>query len=205
MARIDKVISLTANKDIYYCDVTFFGSTVNWDDCADQMFHRGEVLISYTVLSELQTVGSKIDFVMGVLPNPKFDEKQEAYYSIPNLGNGSLLGVPVTTPDKEFAGYALEVLSEKSVDTTYTAFIETTSKLQKVQDADAAKCLGLIYDGIAYDIGFVSNLAGLGKMVWTSLAPASGNIYNRVYGRIVDSANIAIDKVRTDYQALENA
>ena len=203
MARLDKVFSLVTDSNIYFCDQRLFG-TVDWDDCADQMFQRGNVLINPTVLSELQTIGEKINFIMGVLPNPKFDERQESYHSIPNLGNGSLLGVPVTIPDREFAGYALEVISEQSVDTTYTAFIETTCKLQKVQDDDAARCLELIYDGIAYDIGFVSNIAGLGGMVWTTLASASVNNYSRVYGRIVDSANITIDRIREAYKALEN-
>jgi hypothetical protein len=203
VARLDKVFALVTDNAAYYCDERVGGS-VDWADCADQMFHRGDVLICYTVLSELQTVGEKINFEMGVLPNPKFDERQEAYYSIPNLGNGSLLGVPVTVPDREFAGYALEAISELSVDTTYVAFIETTCKLQKVQDDDAARCLSLIYDGIAYDIGFVSNIGGLGKMLWTSIASANSNLYNRVYSRIEAAANIAIDKVREDYKAIAN-
>jgi hypothetical protein len=203
VARLDKVFNLVTDTTAYYCDERMLGS-VDWADCADQMFHRGDVLICYTVLSELQTVGEKINFEMGVLPNPKFDERQEAYYSIPNLGNGSLLGVPVTVPDREFAGYALEAISELSVDTTYVAVIETTCKLQKVQDDDAARCLSLIYDGIAYDIGFVSNIGGLGKMLWTSIASANSNLYNRVYSRIEAAANIAIDKVREDYKAIAN-
>jgi hypothetical protein len=202
MARLDKVFALTANSDIYYCD-TDYNTTVDWGDCADQMFHRGEVLVSLTVLSELQTVGSKIEFEMGVLPNPKFDEKQEAYYSIPNLGNGSLLGVPVTVPDSEFAGYALEVISEQSVDTTYTAFIETTCKLQKVQDDDAARCLELIYDGIAYDVAFVSNIGGLGSMIW-NLGALKSNSYTRLYDRASGNAILTIDRIKADYQKLDN-
>ena len=202
VARLDKVFALTANSDIYYCD-TDYNTTVDWGDCADQMFHRGEVLISLTVLSELQTVGSKIEFEMGVLPNPKFDEKQEAYYSIPNLGNGSLLGVPVTVPDSEFAGYALEVISEQSVDSTYTAFIETTCKLQKVQDDDAARCLELIYDGIAYDVAFVSNIGGLGSMIW-NLGSLKSNSYTRLYDRASGNAILTIDRIKADYQKLDN-
>ena len=200
MKRLDKVYSLTANRDVYYCDQNF--GTVDWTDCADQMFHRGKILTIAVVMSELQTVGGKIDFEMGVLPNPKYDTNQEEYYSIPNLGNGSLLGVPATVVDTAFAGYALEAISEESADTTYTAFIETNCMLQKAYDEDAAKCLDIIYNGIAYDIAFVSDIGALGTMMWKTLAGSTSNLYARLFTRYQTVAEKQISDIRETYAGL---
>ena len=201
MARLDKVFALVTNPDAYWCDQRH--GTIDWKDCADQMFHRGNILVEPVVLSELQTVGSKISFEFGVLPNPKYDEKQEKYHTIPNLGNGSLLGVPITVYDDMFAGYALELITEKSVDSTYRAYIEVTCKLQKVQDDDAAKCLEIIYDGVVYDLAFVSNLGGIGKIFWNQVVGASTNNWKRMFDRNEGVVEAAIEAIREAYRNLD--
>jgi hypothetical protein len=203
MARLDKVYALVTDPAAFWCDQRVYNGKVDWNDCADQMFQKGNILIAPTVLSELQTIGSKITFEFGVLPNPKADENQTKYHTIPNLGNGSLLGVPVTVADDKFAGYALELITEKSADTTYKAFIEVTCKLQKVQDEDAAKCLEIIHDGVVYDLAFVSNLGGIGKIFWNQVVGSTTNNWKRMFDRNQGVVEAAIEAVREAYRKLD--
>jgi len=202
MSILDKVYSLVTNKEVYWCD-GHYGS-VDYDNCADHMFYRGDVMIFGGGLCMVDYITEVAEFEFGVLPNPKYNEKQEYYHCTPNLGNGSLMGIPVTVADSDFAGYALELISEKSVNTTYKAFVETKCKLQDVPDADAAKCLDIIFNGIVYDIGFINDLGGLGTLLRSSLATADGNNYVRFFSRVEKSANIQIEKIREAYAKIDH-
>ena len=201
--RLDKVFELTEDPNAFYCDQDY-GAT-DWKDCVIQQFYKGKILLEPIVLSDLQTLSANVTFKYGVLPNPKYDESQELYYTIPNLGNGSLLGVPVTVVDVPFAGYALELITEKSATTTYTAFIEETCKLQKIQDEDTAKCLDLIYEGVVFDVVFVSNIGGLATVLINNVTQADTNTWSRQFGMKETAVQTAIDDIKTKYEALNQA
>lgn len=201
--RLDKVFELTEDPNAFYCDQDY-GAT-DWKDCVIQQFFKGKVLLEPIVLSDLQTLGANVNFSYGVLPNPKYTADQEQYHTIPNLGNGSLLGVPVTVVDVPFAGYALELITEKSATTTYTAFIEETCKLQKIQDEDTAKCLELIYDGVVFDMVFISNLGGLYTVLINNVTMVKTNQWARLFDRNKTNAQTAIDEIKAAYEALDQA
>ena len=133
-----------------------------------------------------------------------FDEDQKDYYSIPNLGNGSLFGVPATVMDPSFAGFALEAISEKSVNTTYDAYIDKKCKLQDAPDADAAKCLDIIFEGIVYDLGFINDLGGLGNLLKSSMATATSNNYVRLLQRVQFAAETQINKIKEKYPSIDH-
>jgi hypothetical protein len=126
MQILDKVYSLTGNSEVYYCDQMETGKC-DYDDSIETAYYDGRVLVCCIPLSVLEKVPEKVDFAFGVLPNPKFDEEQEDYYALPNLGNGSLFSIPATIVDTAFTGFALQALTEASVDTSYKAYIETKS------------------------------------------------------------------------------
>jgi hypothetical protein len=139
--------------------------------------------------------------VYGVLPNPKFDENQEQYYSLPNRGmHGSLFSVPATVVDTSFTGFALQALTEESVDTSYEAYIVTKSQLQDAYDEDCAKCLEIIFNGVVYDIAFLCNVGGLCELVSNTLGSLRTNSYTRLYSKLEKMANKSIEKVKVDYE-----
>ena len=200
MRRLDKVYELTTNKEVYYCDQSY--GSVNYSDCAYHMFYAKKVLMHPSVVSHMDTLGVYCNFVYAPLPNPKFEEKQEMYYSLPNLGNGSLLGVPSTVFDQDFAGYALEVISERSVNTTYNTYIEDKCLLQQVVDQDAANCLRLVFEGITYDIAFISDIGGYGIMMRNSLGSYSNNTFQRQFNSKLPAAQGVLDEIKEAYAAL---
>jgi hypothetical protein len=147
-------------------------------------------------VSQLSRMAAQCDFVYAPLPNPKNDEKQDKYYSSPNLNNGSLLGIPSTVVDSEFAGYALELISEKSIDTSYEAFIEIRSLLQSVPDDDSSMCLRIVFESPAYDAGFICNLG-----LKYSTGDTKHN-YARLFDRASASAQNNINKMKKAYEEL---
>ena len=204
MKRLDKAYALTGNSEVYFCDQMVYGGKVDYSDCAYHIFYGGRALIHPGVLSQLDTMPSQCSFEYAPLPNPKYDEKQDMYYSIPNLTNGSLLGVPSTVIDPEFAGYALEVISEQSVYTTYDAFIEDKCLLQNVIDQDAANCLRLVFDGVTYDIAFITNIGGFGLLMRNDLGKYTTNSFERLHNRFIGAAEIQLEQVKAAYAELEN-
>ncbi len=198
---LDEVFSLTADRAVYYCDMDY--GPVNYEDCADQEFMRGNVLILTQSTSDYDFHKANSDFVVGILPNPKYDENQTEYYTIPNRGNGSLFCVPATVVEPDFAGFCLQAITEESVGTSYEAYIETKCKLQDAHDEDAAKCLDLIFNGVVYDIGFVMNIGQLQSTLENKVAKSQTNIYARLYKSLAKIAQKELDDIKEAYAELD--
>ncbi len=167
------------------------------------IFTDGRAVVMGHCISKIDELTEKTTFEFGLLPNPKYDEDQEDYYSLYNFGNGSLLSVPASVVDVDFAGFALEAISEASVDTTYEAYIETKCKLQDAYDEDAAKCMDLIFDGVVYDIAFVSDIGGLGQMVYKTMVQQKTNTYGRQYKALSKIVSKEFNNIREAYAGLE--
>ena len=104
--------------------------------------------------------------------------------------------------DPSFAGYALEVISETSVKTTYNKYIEDKCLLQNVVDQDAANCLRLVFEGITYDIAFISDIGGYGIMMRNELGSYSSNTFKRLFSSKLDAAKGVLEDIKTAYAAL---
>ncbi len=181
---------------------------VTTDDGHEEvMFKRGQVVL-------LQAFTSFIDFFLmddtgiayGALPNPKFDSDQENYYVFPNVDFGSFLAVPYTVGDEEFAGYALEAITEESTDTSYTAYIDTKCKYQDAYDEDCARMLDLCFSSCTYDIGSFCNFGGLyaslhtgGNTQYGLAGLGSANFYKRYFDTYKKAAQSDIDELIESY------
>ena len=198
VSYIDKVIELTSNTDS--CFINGIRPTTEDSQASGAtIFTEGRAVIMGHAISFIDNL-YRLDFEYGALPNPKYNVEQESYYSVPNLSNGSLMAVPATVYDLDKAGFGLQAISEESVNTSYYAYIETRCKLQDAYDEDMAKCLGIIFDGVVYDIAFVNDIGGLGEVVRTSLVQAGGmNIYASQYKRKEKMANNELSKVKEKY------
>ena len=104
--------------------------------------------------------------------------------------------------DTFWAGFGLQALTEESLTTSYEAYIETKCKLQDVYDEDAAKCLDIIFNGVVYDIVFICDIGGLGKLMWSSMAGLRTNTYSRTFKSAEKIASKQIAEIRKTYEEL---
>ena len=162
------------------------------------IFFEGHTVVLVDVISTFDDM-SRGGFEFGTLPNPKYNEQQENYYSFPNTANGSLFAVPSTVYDIKKAGFGLEAISEESVKTSYEAYIETKCKLQEVYDQDGAKCLDIIFEGVVYDIAHICDIGGLGTVIEDDLLLQGSNIYARLYSKYERKANNELKSIREAY------
>ena len=145
------------------------------------------------------SLGSSIDFEYGILPYPKYDKEQPAYYTQFNYENGSCVGIPYTVSDVPFAGYALEAVTEASTKTSLEAFIETKCKLHHSYDQKCADMLDILYDNVVYDVGAMLNVGGAYSVIADVITYYPGNPLSRLYEKKVDAANTAIEEVNNNW------
>ena len=194
-AILDKIFELSANRNISFFSEYRPTADENGMDYGEGIFRDGRAVLMGEAVSYLEQV-SKLDFAYGVLPNPKFNSNQKDYISMPNKMNGHLFAVPVTVGDIEKAGFGLQAISEESVATSYNAYIEERCKKQDAQDLDMAKCLGIIFDNVAWDVALIDNIGGLGEVMRKELLVSGSNTYSRLYKSKERKANTQIKNNR---------
>jgi hypothetical protein len=200
MSVIDNVFKLT-NSDGVWCQIDDNGNDTDSAGHAENMFINGQVVLLQAFTSFIDYFLSKdAGFSYGALPNPKLDSKQENYGVWPNITNSSMLAIPYTVSDKEFAGYALEALTEESTDTSYTAYIDIKCKYQDAYDEDCARMFDLCFRSAVYDLGAFCDFGKLFSNVST-IGSLGHNFYQRYFDSSKAAAQTAIDELVVEYQS----
>ena len=122
----------------------------------------GKVLFYDLPVCELsQYRETKVEY--GILPYPKYDEKQEKYLS--NDWSG-LMCVPVTVGNPELVGKVVELLAYYSGETARPAYFNLLLGEKLARDEDSKEMLDLVFKNIVFDpgmnyFGFQSNMMNL--------------------------------------------
>ena len=139
------VVMLQHLNDLFYA--------VGAHDFADvqvntEAFMSGKALFGgYQRVSSLETFRD-MTYEIGVLPYPKFDEKQENY--ITSSHDTANVGViPMTCTKFDTMSAVLEVLSRETNKSVMPTYYETALKIKYSRDDDSAQMLDIIRDGIS--------------------------------------------------------
>ncbi len=125
---IDNVVSLFLSDGVLY-EMYEKGNVM-------KMFVESRLLFADIFLEAVPQYRSSIDFSFGFLPNPKLDGNQKEYISrTPNVS--CMTYIPKNTPDLNFTGAVLEVLSSTSYHTTIPAYFDVVLSVRSLNDNDA--------------------------------------------------------------------
>ena len=118
-------------------------------------FGNGTYLF-YVVDSLLAEQYRSIDFEYGILPMPKYDEKQEDYYA---LNWSGLMLIPRTVKDTDYIGTVVEWLSYYGHTMVQPELFKTLMDEKIARDDKSAEMLKLIFNSLVYDpgINFISS------------------------------------------------
>lgn len=132
---------------------------------ADANFTDGNVLFS---LSRMETLISLRDMEddFGILPLPKYDETQNAYYS--RDLDCMFTMAPLTCEDTEMTGAVLEAMASEGYRTIIPAYYETCLKTKYTRDGESSRTIDILFEGRAYDIGDVILTATLGDEIFAN-------------------------------------
>ena len=113
---------------------------------------------------EMKSAGVLRDFnaTFGVVPNPKYEESQEGYYSLTNQLSPVLV-VPKTTKNPETAGVILDTLAYMSSRDVLPIYYDVTMAQKGLRNEDSIEMMDIIRRSLFFDAsmayGWTTNLA----------------------------------------------
>jgi len=129
------------NKSVFY-DIATKGDSRN-------MFSEGRVLFfSGKMEDALKLRAMDADF--GIIPYPKYDEKQESYHTFNAIGNATNYIIPVTA-DASMVGTVLEALAYFGWRDVMPEYYEVALKTKSARDNESAEMLDIIFSSVTYD------------------------------------------------------
>ena len=206
----DKVASLVEKLYKFYYETT--GSLiirgndpvtgVSQGEWQTQLFADGHGLVGfsqiYAAANELRD--SNVEY--GIIPFPKWDEKQESYRV---FCGGGLLGVPVTVRNLDNTGLILEALAAETYKTVVPAYFGTALKEKFTYDSESGKCLDIINDNLAISFAYAyDNWQGFGHMLGAILASDKPSAdYASFYAGRIKSAEARLKLINDFFEANE--
>jgi len=135
-------------KDIFTSKDTFF------DDVASvPVFRESRALLSTGNLNYALTSLRNMEIDFGIIPYPKYDEKQTDYFTHQDP-HGPIMVVPMTITDFEFVGMMIEAIAAEGYRTVRPAIYDVALKIKQARDEDSAEMIDIILDGRRSDFGY---------------------------------------------------
>lgn len=103
------------------------------------------------------------DFIIGMLPLPKFDEKQEYYWSYVHQTHGTAFSVPIIMEGEQLqqTGTILEDIAYISYYDIRPVFYDENLKIRRAQDTESSEMLDIIFSHIRVDLGIILHRNGI--------------------------------------------
>ncbi len=153
-ALMEKALDVLAiSREIVHENHSTYVAPLGESEKALNNFKEGRSLFYCEIARVLRTLNAQMNAEYGILPQPKYDEQQEHYYTwVAN--NSSALAMPSTVgaTDTESLARVLElyaILSQKFVRPAYYEHLLTT---RNVRDAESSEMLDMIYPYRTYDM-----------------------------------------------------
>lgn len=144
------------NKMIYDTTGCFnFGSGDSELETLAESFADNTILFMNNKLVSIEsTTLRNMQSDYGILPFPKYDEKQEGYYSFAHDSYASF-AIPRTNREYNAAGAVLEALASYTYRETEPAYLDTALKGRYMSDPQSRRMLDLVVDGFKVDASWI--------------------------------------------------
>jgi len=146
-----------------------------------------------------------LDFDIGILPLPKYDENTAKYF-IPVNQNTTMIVAPVTLKNTERTSVIVEALAAEGYRSVIPAYYEVSLKTKQARDDESAAILDYIRDGITCDYGSLDlTLVGNGlnnfgaQLVGAQYSEVKNPSFTILYERSKDIVAKNIEKLKVKY------
>lgn len=194
------------SNEMFSKEIAAYGEEVtkNWSlgESPQYIFEESRALFYLEMLHVARLLNTDIDY--GIIPLPKFDESQEQYLTAMQYIMGTVITVPINSPDIDFTGFMLEALSAESKYTTLSVFIETVIKTKKAPDERAPYMIDLMFDGIVYDIAACFNWGGLQTLIANTIPKSRSNNFASEYAALSEKAEKDLQKTVNLYISIQS-
>ena len=126
-----------------------------------KIFNDGRAYFCGITFQKIETFLREMDDDYGVLPIPKYDEKQERYQTCVS-GAGTMLVLPVSIREIETVGNITDAMAAASYDMITPDLFDVIAGTKNVRDLESADMVQLIIRNRVFDISQQYGLAGNG-------------------------------------------
>ena len=150
----DKIYKLIVTQNSFHVTVAEYQANNAMHAEPANVFKQGRALFYAGYLSA-GTGLREMEHDFGILPQPKYDEKQEEYLSFVN-GAASTVVVPksLSEADLDVAGYMLEVLASTSYYMVTDTLYDKVCKSKNARDPESAEMVDVIIRHRVFDFGY---------------------------------------------------
>jgi hypothetical protein len=174
---LDKIISVVSNDSrlltesikVENSNIPAFNKT--WH------FKNSQTLLLGYNMSGIITYLRDMKDDYGIIPMPKYDEKQEDYLTYGSPWGPCGIAVPITCEEKkmEMNGAAMEMMAYISYTTVGTQMYNVTLKEKVSRDENSKLMLDIIYDDIIFDLNGIHNFGSTGNLIRSCAIGAKEN------------------------------
>jgi len=199
---LDKLYDILYDERYCFHVMKFFDAQgTNYTDGMSVMFQDNRALFMWVRMADIESLRSmSTDF--GILPIPKYDEKQEKYIQTVNPWVGVVTSVPQSAASFENSSVILEAMAYESKYILQPAYYDVMLNTKIARDEESSKMLDIIFANRRYDIGDVFDFGGLGNDVIFMTMTFDRNIVS-TYEKKEAKALLAIEKLIENIQALD--
>ena len=209
---INKLGNWAATDDVWMADPTVDG-TEDTTSTEWKLFQQGQSLITMQHASYAEGFLLNVDFEYGLVPNPKYDEKQVNYYT--GMGNPwTLYGIFVDFKDRgdkaatlSMLTAVLECYASEGYRLTTPEVFEVNMQLKYAAGQDETNMFEYIRSGITFDIGkiFGNELSNISELPSKAIAAnSSWSASSGAYKRAITAQVAEIVQSFREFQAIRD-
>jgi len=115
-------------------------------------FMSGQALFYTTYLQDVINYRG-LEYEIGILPLPKYDESTPKYYTNVDAGQ-NVYAIPITQNNLEMTSIIIEALGAEGYQAVIPAFYDVSLKTKHARDEESSEMIDYIKDGRVYDYGY---------------------------------------------------
>ena len=156
-----------------------------------EMFAEGKAMMMHIQTSRLPLLRD-VEFEFGIVPLPKYDEKQESYHT---LASTQMLLLPADMDDPEFVGVVLEALSAESYREVTPKLYDVVYTNKLLRDDYSQEMFEIIRGSLVYDFNWnYGSGNAMSYLVGRTVGKQDNNISSYIASNI-GSAQAVLDTV----------
>ncbi len=152
------------------------------------MFMENKAAIITSEFYQVSSFFREMEAEFGIIPFPKYDEKQEEYYSLAR-NVYSTFSVPTTCKDPDAVGAFMEALASENYRSTSRVYFETALKVKYARDNESSQMYDIIKDSMFFNFGYTFNGVenNVVNQFSNALKPTSTDTWVTKYASFADS------------------
>ncbi len=147
----ERLVRLMAYLEVFYTDGESVGTFATSDVSLQfNMFMTSQALMIVRELDSARSDFREMDDSYTILPLPKLDEAQDAYYTAAYNG-ASLWGIPADNPDTDTALIVMEAMAAESYNSVTPTYFSTCLQEKYARNEETLEMLEIIRDSLYLD------------------------------------------------------